>query len=51
MKTMDVRMSVRLQDILLSEGYTPSQFRYVKTDPSDIIFKQVKTNKLLYIRY
>ena len=51
MKTMDKVMSVNLQDILLSVGYEPNKFNYIKSNADDIVFREIKTNKLLYIRY
>ena len=47
----DKIMSVKLQDLLLSEGCNPSHFKYIKSNASDIIFRHIQTGKELYIRY
>ena len=51
MQKIDNLMSVKFQDILLAEGYNPSQFKYIKTSPSDIVFRYIPSNKNVYIRY
>ena len=45
------RMTVKLQDILLSQGCNPKQFKYVKTNPDDIIFQHIPSGKNVSIRY
>ena len=51
MRIADKQMNVKLQDVLLSAGYEPNQFRYIKSNASDMVFKQIKTNKLLTMLY
>jgi hypothetical protein len=45
------RMSIKLQDILLSEGCNPKHFKYIKANASDIVFKHIKSGKEVYFRY
>jgi hypothetical protein len=45
------QMSVKLQDLLLSEGCNPSQFRYIRANADDIIFEHIKSGREVYFRY
>lgn len=44
-------MSVKMQDMLLSEGYNPNHFKYIKQNADDIVFKHIKSGKEVYFRY
>lgn len=45
------RMSIKLQDLLLSQGCIPNHFKYIKANASDIVFKHIKSGKEVYFRY
>jgi hypothetical protein len=45
------QMSVKLQDLLLSEGCNPSHFKYIKANASDIVFRHIKSGREVYFRY
>ena len=51
MKIANKQMSVKLQDILLSQGCNPNHFRYIKSNADDIVFKHIKSGKEVYFRY
>ena len=51
MKIVNKQMSVKLQDMLLSEGCIPNHFRYIKQNADDIVFKHIKSGKEVYFRY
>ena len=47
----DKIMSIKMQDILLSQGCNPNHFRYIKQNADDIVFKHIKSGKEVYFRY
>ena len=44
-------MPIKWQDILLSMGYNPKQFRYVKNSPDNVMFQCISNGKNINIRY
>jgi len=51
MKIANKVMSVKMQDMLLQEGWIPNHFKYIKANASDIVFKHIKSGKEVYFRY
>ena len=51
MKIINKQMSVKLQDLLLSQGYNPSHFKYIRSTADNMVFKHNKTGKLFDFRY
>ena len=51
MKIINKQMSIKMQDILLSQGCNPNHFRYIKQNADDIVFKHIKSGKEVYTKH